>query len=44
MHNVHKLGIYYGVDSILGFGAHFRVDVQGRAGGGGGGGGEGYGL
>jgi hypothetical protein len=41
VHNVHKLGIYYGVDSILGFGAHFRVGVRGRPGGGAGGG---YGL
>ncbi len=32
MHNVHKLGIYYGVDCILGFGARFRVGAQGRAG------------
>ncbi len=30
VHNVYKLGIYYGVDSVLGFGAHFRVGVQGR--------------
>ncbi len=30
VHNVYKLGIYYGADSILGFGAHFRVGVQGR--------------
>ncbi len=32
VHNVHKLGIYYGVDSILGFGAHFRVGGAGKTG------------